>query len=369
MLACTGIFVTEAGFRWPGYLSKSLDLKFEDVPGGALDSYAAVPALGWLQIVAFIIILELGYGATPPGNAPGDVGGPTWIRYDDPEVGRCRAPRGASEGKPPAAARGGGLPRTAPPLPPRPTRPSLFRRMHHRARFGAPARRLRARATPCARVAPHHGSRRDAGTTTSASSGSSDPARAPAQVKKFKLNVERNNGRAAMMGITGMMIHNLVGVDSLCAAIPAQAIRPCEVASERIAGRGQVPNCAVGLPHDAAPEGGEHPRVIHAWRRLVAALLKISRAVGARRSRAPRGNRQSVRHSHIITAHRACSICFSPPTDSRPGRHRPASQAATLAARWRKAQLAVPPKEMWNVEGAEDAAAVLDKRKFPGGSA
>ena len=86
MLACTGIFVTEAGFRWPGYLSKSLDLKFEDVPGGALDSYAAVPALGWLQIVAFIVILELGYGATPPGNAPGDVGGPSWIRYDDPEV-------------------------------------------------------------------------------------------------------------------------------------------------------------------------------------------------------------------------------------------------------------------------------------------
>ena len=114
MLACTGIFVTEAGFRWPGYLSKSLDLKFEDVPGGALDSYAAVPALGWLQIVAFIIILELGYGATPPGNAPGDVGGPTWIRYDDPEVGRCRAPRGASEGKPPAAARGGGLPPRGP---------------------------------------------------------------------------------------------------------------------------------------------------------------------------------------------------------------------------------------------------------------
>merc|ERR1719443_593248 len=119
MLACLGVITTEAGFRFPGYLSKSLDLKFEDVPGGALDSYAAVPALGWLQIVAFIIILELGYGATPPGNAPGDVGGPTWIRYDDPEV------------------------------------------------------------------------------------------------KKFKLNVERNNGRAAMMGITGMMIHNALGVDSL----------------------------------------------------------------------------------------------------------------------------------------------------------
>jgi hypothetical protein len=119
MLACTGIFVTEAGIRWPGYISKSLDLKFSDIPGGAFDSYAAVPALGWLQIVGFVVFLELAYGATPEGNEPGDVGGVTWIRYDDPEV------------------------------------------------------------------------------------------------KKFKLNAERNNGRAAMMGITGMMIHNGLGVDAL----------------------------------------------------------------------------------------------------------------------------------------------------------
>merc|ERR1712216_591517 len=62
------------------------DLKFSDVPGGALDSYAAVPALGWLQIVGFIIFLELAYGATPEGNEPGDVGGVSWIRYSDPEV-------------------------------------------------------------------------------------------------------------------------------------------------------------------------------------------------------------------------------------------------------------------------------------------
>merc|ERR1719174_1957679 len=119
MLACLGIFTTEAGIRWPGYLSKSLDIKFEDVPGGPFDSYAAVPALGWLQIVGFIIFLELAYGATPKGNAPGDVGGVSWIRYDDPEV------------------------------------------------------------------------------------------------KKFKLNAGRNNGRAAMMGITGMMVHNALGVDAL----------------------------------------------------------------------------------------------------------------------------------------------------------
>ena len=84
MLACVGVITTEAGFRWPGYLSKSLDLKFSDVPGGALDSYAAVPALGWLQIVGFIIFLELAYGATPEGNEPGDVGGITWIRRAPP---------------------------------------------------------------------------------------------------------------------------------------------------------------------------------------------------------------------------------------------------------------------------------------------
>ena len=119
MLAALGVIVTEAGIRWPGYLSKSLDIKFSDVPGGALDSYAAVPALGWLQIVGFIIFLELAYGQQDPKKEPGDVGGVTWIRYDDPET------------------------------------------------------------------------------------------------KTFKLNAERNNGRAAMMGITGMMVHNALGVDAL----------------------------------------------------------------------------------------------------------------------------------------------------------
>ena len=80
MLACVGVITTEAGFRWPGYLSKSLDLKFSDIPGGALDSWAAVPAIGWFQIVAAIIFLELAYGATDPSKEPGDVGGITWVR-------------------------------------------------------------------------------------------------------------------------------------------------------------------------------------------------------------------------------------------------------------------------------------------------
>merc|ERR1712216_372214 len=33
--------------------------------------------------------------------------------------------------------------------------------------------------------------------------------------KAYKLNVERQNGRGAMLGITGCLIHELLGVDAL----------------------------------------------------------------------------------------------------------------------------------------------------------
>merc|ERR1719409_2260139 len=125
MLAVLHVIVTGAGYRWAGYCSylSFPPLKFEDIPGGTLGSWEALPQAGWAQIVALVAILDNSVFAQEPGNAPGDVVRDAdgfdripWVRYDDPEV------------------------------------------------------------------------------------------------REFKLNAERNNGRAAMMGIIGMMIHEgLVG--------------------------------------------------------------------------------------------------------------------------------------------------------------
>jgi len=135
MAATLHVLITEAGFRFPGYLSDGTfggdPIKFADMPAGTLASWAAMPALGWAQIIAFIALCdsaEIQAGLRAVGNewlpeklfaqdperSPGDVASldPNfWKRYDDPEE------------------------------------------------------------------------------------------------REFKLNAERNNGRAAMMGIVGMIIH------------------------------------------------------------------------------------------------------------------------------------------------------------------
>jgi light-harvesting complex I chlorophyll a/b binding protein 1 len=114
MAACTHVFLTEAGIRWPGYLSFSEDIKFSDMPGGTIASWAALPGLAWLQIVLIVALFDNSVLAQKPEKAAGDVVPFAWVRYPD----------------------------------------------------------------------------------TPGFSG-----------KEFKLNAERNNGRAAMMGITGMIIH------------------------------------------------------------------------------------------------------------------------------------------------------------------
>jgi len=114
MAAVLHVILTEAGVRWPGYLSLAEDIKFSDMPGGAIASWAALPGLAWLQIVLIVALFDNSILAQKPDKAPGDVVPFAWVRYED---------------KPGFAG------------------------------------------------------------------------------KEFKLNVERNNGRAAMMGITGMVIH------------------------------------------------------------------------------------------------------------------------------------------------------------------
>jgi len=126
MLGFLHIILIEAGARFPGYISPSAGLKFADVPAGCFASLEALPTAGWLQIMLTTCMMETGYflfeyeGYPNVGEkAPGDIGGESWVRYDD------------------------------------------------------------------------------------------------AETKAFKLNVERQNGRAAMLGVTGCLIHELLGVDAL----------------------------------------------------------------------------------------------------------------------------------------------------------
>ena len=59
MAACTHVFLTTAGVRWPGYLSFAEDIKFSDMPGGTIASWAALPALSWVQIVLVVALIYI----------------------------------------------------------------------------------------------------------------------------------------------------------------------------------------------------------------------------------------------------------------------------------------------------------------------
>merc|ERR1719213_812324 len=122
MLAFLNIITLQAGYRFPGNISPSNDLQFKDIPNGCFASLEALPTAAWLQIMTVTCMAETGYfifNSDDPNLAPGDIGGPNWVRYDDPEF------------------------------------------------------------------------------------------------RTFKLNAERQNGRAAMLGVTGCLIHELLGVDAL----------------------------------------------------------------------------------------------------------------------------------------------------------
>eukprot|EP00408_Alexandrium_pacificum_P013907 CAMPEP_0171237172 /NCGR_PEP_ID=MMETSP0790-20130122/42834_1 /TAXON_ID=2925 /ORGANISM="Alexandrium catenella, Strain OF101" /LENGTH=468 /DNA_ID=CAMNT_0011703525 /DNA_START=47 /DNA_END=1453 /DNA_ORIENTATION=- len=67
MIACIGYIVPEY-FRWPGYLSPSIGIKFTDVPNG-LAALTKVPAIGWQQVVFFGLAMEL-FAAYQNPNLP-----------------------------------------------------------------------------------------------------------------------------------------------------------------------------------------------------------------------------------------------------------------------------------------------------------
>ncbi|CAE7832187.1 FCPB [Symbiodinium sp. CCMP2592] len=72
MFATIGYILPEY-WRFPGYLSKYLDIKFSDVPNG-LNALSKVPAFGWLQIVGFAGIVELNIYNEQINNEPGNYG-------------------------------------------------------------------------------------------------------------------------------------------------------------------------------------------------------------------------------------------------------------------------------------------------------
>jgi len=73
MLATIGYIQPELTGKWPGYLSPSFGIKFEDIPNG-LGAISKVPAAGWFQIVLYCFLCEITDWDAKQGRAPGDLG-------------------------------------------------------------------------------------------------------------------------------------------------------------------------------------------------------------------------------------------------------------------------------------------------------
>merc|ERR1712203_115252 len=70
MIACLGYIVPEY-FKFPGFLSPSAGLKFEDVPNG-LKALSKVPSSGLLQMFLFAGLVDFAYFRQDDSRAPGD---------------------------------------------------------------------------------------------------------------------------------------------------------------------------------------------------------------------------------------------------------------------------------------------------------
>jgi len=85
MLATMGYMTPEITGKFSGYLSPSLDLKFEDVPNG-LAAISKVPLAGWVQIFLYAAFVEVSTMRTRT-DEPGNLGfKPPLLTSDDPQV-------------------------------------------------------------------------------------------------------------------------------------------------------------------------------------------------------------------------------------------------------------------------------------------
>eukprot|EP00542_Grammatophora_oceanica_P010889 CAMPEP_0194045934 /NCGR_PEP_ID=MMETSP0009_2-20130614/18916_1 /TAXON_ID=210454 /ORGANISM="Grammatophora oceanica, Strain CCMP 410" /LENGTH=196 /DNA_ID=CAMNT_0038690977 /DNA_START=47 /DNA_END=637 /DNA_ORIENTATION=+ len=98
MMAVMGNLAPQFGFHFPGYLSTSAGVKFEDV-GSGFAALKNVPVIGLAQILLFAGIMETVQWAQKPGMAPGDVGGEDWVRYSDPEVKKSKLNKELNNGR------------------------------------------------------------------------------------------------------------------------------------------------------------------------------------------------------------------------------------------------------------------------------
>jgi hypothetical protein len=83
MIAFLGFIWQQGVGHLPGYISHSPDLKFSDIPDGVA-AIAAVPAVGWAQILWFCGLLELGMFSVKTQRAPGAF---NFYRPGGPELG------------------------------------------------------------------------------------------------------------------------------------------------------------------------------------------------------------------------------------------------------------------------------------------
>merc|ERR1712216_903976 len=200
-------------------------------PTGLIASLESMPTFGWLQIMLFCCMQETGagsessffslakyegYGAVGDREA-GDIANIGWGRYDDPEVMEIKHGRAAMLGFLHVIAVEAGAKIPTEECLAAPT--GMIASLESMPTFGW----LQIMVFCCMQEtgAGNESSFFSLAKAQTVDSEAGDIAGIgwvrydDPEAKTFKLNAERQNGRAAMLGITGCLLHELLGVDAL----------------------------------------------------------------------------------------------------------------------------------------------------------